>query len=201
MINLFNTVGTKYFCGSLVAMALLVGTSQDSFAQKDYGSALIKRLQTSNSSAAYSIEREQRRTLNSAVSGVGVPGVNNRRFINTDNLIGSATPSRSKPFQGVSQGPSVSPYLRLSDPFTTASDYQTLIRPQREMEQARQRQQVAQQRETRRLNQMAAQAPISIVGDPRATPTGHSATHQNHFGKFQNTGGFFAPPTRPKRGN
>lgn len=92
----------------------------------------------------------------------------------------------SKPFSGVSSGPTVSPYLNLfRNDFGEASDlnYQTLVRP--ELQQRAFNQQI--DRQTTALNQrlmsISARNPYNARGAENVTPTGHPAAFQ-YYSRF-----------------
>ena len=160
-----------------------------------YGAALSRSFSARSSSANFTSNRIQGRINNQAYGRVGVQGVNLRRFGNRS----SGASQASKPFKSLNRGPSVSPYLALSNSLNQVSDYYNIVRPQQEFQRARaqqQRQNEATQRQiaanSHRLNQMAAAPPFSIQGDRGIAPTGHSTTYMA-FDNFQSTGRYFTP--------
>lgn len=183
------TAGCTY-CDNIV-------TAQTS-GQKNYVKDLLYRQNRGTSSSFFSVDRIKQRNQFNLVPTAGVSGLNRKTFSSSLASSSSSTSQRKKPFRGVTRGPAVSPYLSLSRPFGSATDYQTLVRPMREQ----QRQQEQMQRYTiqnqRRLNQMAARAPYNTRGDENAAPTGHAAVFQS-LGSYQNTGNYFPPPSRPKQ--
>lgn len=182
---------------SWIAVLVLLSAS-NGFAQSGqngFGEATVRQLLTNNSAQRFSASTIVQRNLNRASSSfVGVPGVNQRNFLGS----GGASSPRRKPFSSVTQGPAVSPYLALSAPRASASDYYNVIRPQQQQRRENQRQQRQAIQQQRRLNQMAARAPFSTTGDENRAPTGHVAVFQS-LGSYQNTGGYFPPPSRPKQ--
>jgi len=159
----------------------------------------LQRIQFGASARQFSADQMNRQVLNRDVPWVGVRGVNMRNFMQESRNQG---PAASKPFSGLDRGPAVTPYLSLANPFNTVGgdEFFTQIRPQREQAQQRQRsQQTARQQavQQRRLSQAAAMGPYNITGSEQFAPTGHGATFMQ-MGAFQNTGGYFAPMSRPK---
>ena len=184
---------------SLVGVVLIgLAISSSAFGQGGFAQSELNRLKNSSRASFYSIEREQSRNITSSITRAGVGGVNRQNF--TGGLSSVQSPQRRKPFAGVTQGPTVSPYLSLSGRFATASDFQSSIRPSRDAERARIAQQRRDIQNQRRLNQLAAQPAINITGNQDSAPTGHSAVFLNNAGSFQNTGGYYPPPSRPRRG-
>lgn len=186
----------------------LVGYTSDVKAQNtvsNYAAAQLKNIQNRNSTKNFTSSRFNSQAIRQGIGNVGVAGVNMQRYANTSDilsgprqpLVGSGGGTTSKPFSRIDRGPAVSPYLALNNPFSTAEDYYNIVRPlqeQRRTNDAFSRQQYAQQR---KLNQIAAQGPYRITGDPNAAPTGHRAGFMQ-MGAYMNTGGYFAPPTQPK---
>jgi len=182
-----------------LALSTLLGSvfAVDGFAQSDskgFGSATLGNIRASNSAARFSVNNIQRRIRNQAVPAIGTFGINRRNFLADPS---SQLSQRSKPFSGISQGPTVSPYLALSAPRASASDYYNIIRPQQQKQRDDRRQQAFTIQRQRQLNQMAARAPYSATGDVNSAPTGHAAVFQS-LGSYQNTGGYFPPPSAPK---
>lgn len=181
------------------SMLLCVAPAVDVFAQSDtkgFGEAALGGLRNRNSAARFSVNNIQNSIRNRSVPTVGVRGVNQRNFLG--NSPSSSLSQRSKPFSGISQGPTVSPYLALSAPRASASDYYNVVRPQQQQRQQNQRSQMQSMQKNRQLNQMAARAPYSTRGDENQAPTGHVAVFQS-LGSYQNTGGYFPPPSPPKQ--
>jgi hypothetical protein len=171
----------------------------------NYAASQLKNIQNRNSAKNFTSSRYNSQAIRQGIPTAGVAGVNLQRYANTSDilsgprrpLVGSGGGGMSKPFSRIDRGPTVSPYLALNNPFSTAEDYYNIVRPlqeQRRTNDAFSRQQYAQQR---KLNQIAAQGPYRITGNPNAAPTGHSAGFMQ-MGAYMNTGGYFAPPTQPK---
>jgi hypothetical protein len=162
-------------------------------ATSNYAAAQLNLLKNQNSASSYSIANFRQQAMTSAIGTTGVPGVNFRSYgLQSTNLS-----SRRKPFSGSQLSPTVSPYLALSNPFATATDYYNVVRPQQE--QRRVNQQVAHQQalQQRELNKMAAQGPYSITGNADMAPTGHAAGYMQ-YGAYSNTGSYFPAPTKPQ---
>ena len=47
-------------------------------------------------------------------------------------LVGTGGMASSKPFSRIDRGPTVSPYLALNNPFSTAEDYYNIVKPLQE---------------------------------------------------------------------
>lgn len=175
---------------------------------QSYGSTQVKNILSRNSAEQYTVDRINRQVMNNAVPPSGVGGINRQNYIGAkaaqnfaaprQPLVGGGMSSgRSKPFATLNRGPTVSPYLALNNPFSTAEDYYNIVRPlqeQRRTNEALQRQQISQ---ARRLNQMAAQGPFQITGSEAYAPTGHGSGFMR-MGNYMNMGGYFPPPTQAK---
>jgi len=188
----------RVFALGFFVAAFFLGTfSPEAFAQsgtKGFGSTAASNFVNRNSASRFSTQRLTGDLRNQSVRAVGVPGVNQKNFLSNSS---SPLGRKSKPFAGFSRGPSVSPYLALSAPRASAVDFQTIIRPQQQQNRANRRQQHQAAQQHRRLNQMAAKAPFSTTGDANRAPTGHAAVFQS-LGSYQNTGGYFPPPSGGK---
>lgn len=192
-----KTMIEKFCVAALVACVGLTLASEG-YAQsgtKGFGTTQADLLRQQNSASRFTSQNIRTSLMSRATPTVGVAGVNQRNFLSSSS--GNSV-LRSKPFSGVSRGPTVSPYLALSAPRASASDYYNVIRPQQQQRSNNQRQQMRQLQQQRRLNQLAARAPFSTTGDENRAPTGHAAVFQS-LGSFQNTGGYFPPPSRPKQ--
>ena len=186
---------------SAIALALLfcLVFVSDGWAQSatnsSYGSTVVRNLQSTNSASRFSTKNIQNRLMNQSVVRPGITGINRKNFLGSSSSVFSQP---TKPFAGVSRGPTVSPYLALSSLRSSGSDYQTIIRPQQQKQRENQRAQAFAIRRQHQLNQTAARAPYSATGDANSAPTGHAAVFQS-LGSYQNTGNYFQPPTRPKQ--
>jgi hypothetical protein len=102
---------------------------------------------------------------------------------------------KSKPFSNfVGQG-SVTPWLALSQPFTSpTTNYFSNVRPQLDQQRANQQMAARNAQMQRQLNTLAAQAPYNPAGSENMAPTGHVATYMNF-------GGYYTPvqPTKQQR--
>ena len=115
----------------------------------------------------------------------------NRGLFNSPQL-GAA---KSKPFSNfVGQG-SVTPWLGLSQPFTSpTTNYFTNVRPQLDQQRANQQMAMRNAQLQKQLNSIAAQAPYNPTGNENMAPTGHAAVYLNY-------GGYYTPvqPTKQHR--
>jgi len=189
---------SKNLCVAALFAILLGVIAVEGWAQsggKGFGSTSVDRLIRNNSASRFSVGNVQRTLRNRSAAIVGTPGVNQRNFLGASSGLLS---QRAKPFNSVTRGPTVSPYLALSAPRAAASDYQRIIRPQQQQQRENQRQQAFAIQRQRQLNKTAARAPYSTTGDENRAPTGHAAVFQS-LGSFQNTGRYFPPPSPPKR--
>jgi hypothetical protein len=199
----------KRFSIAIMASALL-GLSVETLSAQapppgtvsNYAATQLKSISRVNSAEQYTVSRISNQVINQGIPAAGVAGVNRQSFAKSmgaprQPLVGNTGMAGSKPFSRIDRGPTVSPYLALNNPLSTAEDYYNIVRPlqeQRRTNDALQRQQYAQ---ARKLNQIAAQGPFSITGNPNSAPTGHGSGFM-HLGAYMNTGNYFAPPTQPK---
>ena len=185
------------FLGVIVASGCVFCTKVV-FAQasstSSYTQNLLNRQSRGTSSSYFGVDRIKSRNQSRLTPTAGVAGLN--RISLPTSFSSSLSPR--KPFSGVTRGPTVSPYLALSRPFGSATDYQTIVRPLREQQRQQQQQQRYNIQNQRRLNSMAAKAPFNTRGDENAAPTGHGAGFQR-LGTYLNTGGYFPPPSSPKQ--
>ncbi len=170
--------------------------AQSATSSTGFGATALANIRNrSTGNGAFTTEGIQTRLRNRSAARPGVQGINQKNFLGT----GSTPLSRaSKPFSTVTRGPAVSPYLALSSRGASGSSYQSIIRPQQRKQRESQKQQAFAIRRQHQLNQAAARAPYSTTGDENSAPTGHAAVFQS-LGSFQNTGGYFPPPSRPKQ--
>jgi hypothetical protein len=92
------------------------------------------------------------------------------------------TPS-SKPFSGVANTPTVSPYMNLfNDSITGDNDfnYQTIVRPQLQQQQFNQQVQRQATQLNQRMTALSARNDYNVTGNQEVMPTGHSATFKYH---------------------
>lgn len=150
----------------------------------DYTRNQLQSLRVNNSTAGFTSSRVRAQTYRSAIPQYSFSNVSRNVFGSLGN-----TGMGSKPFSGVNSGPSVSPYLNLSSPFSSsATSYYSMVRPQ--MEQQRINEQIERRNIMlqRQLNSMTAVPPYELRGDSDVAPTGHAAVYMNY-------GNYFAPPT------
>ena len=157
-----------------------------------YTKNLLSRQARGTKSSFFGSKNILARNQSTLLPRSGVPG------INRSTRPSSGASARNKPFTGVARGPTVSPYMALSRPFGSSTDYHTVVRPLAEQQRQQQQQQRINIQNQRRLNQVAARAPFNTRGDENAAPTGHSAVFQS-LHNYLNTGGYFPPPSRPKQ--
>jgi hypothetical protein len=89
--------------------------------------------------------------------------------------------SGSKPFQGFSNGPAVSPYLnlfRVDQNGFQGFNYSTLVQPELQQQQFQQQQRQQNSTTTRRLQAISAQADYNVQGSKEEAPTGHQTVFQ-----------------------
>lgn len=182
----------KRLAMALVAVALvavgLIGGAADVKAQNNiYGQNQLAGIYMRNSSRGFSSEQIRGQLYNRTVPQYGFSSVNRNQFSSLVRWGNSPVSSgRSKPFSTAPGNGSVSPWLSLSEPFSSsAHNYYTQVRPQLEQQRAQQqaaRQQAAMQRQ---LNQMAAKPPYDPTGSDSMAPTGHVAVYMNYGGYYQ----------------
>jgi hypothetical protein len=157
---------------------------------QNYGENKIRALTANNSASGFAASRFRQRVINQSVPryDVGTPS------LNPFNTFSSGLTGRqlSKPFAGASSGGSVSPWLALSEPFSSsAHNYYTQVRPMLDQQRANQQQAARNQQVQRQLQAAAAQGPYSVTGNEAMAPTGHAAVYMNY-------GGYYTPvaPTK-----
>jgi hypothetical protein len=162
-------------------------------AMSNYASTQLNMLKNQNSASAYTIANFRQQSISNAIGTTGVPGVNFRTY----GLQPANLSSRRKPFSGAQMSPTVSPYLALSNPFATATDYYNIVRPQQEQRRINQQMAQRQSSQEKQLTKMAAQGPYSITGNEDMAPTGHNAGYMQ-YGAYSDTGTYFPAPTKPQ---
>lgn len=169
----------KHFTYLVVAGAMAMGLSAaDAQTNSTYTNRQLSGIQRRNSAAAYTSQSLQNRVFSRAAPTYAFSNVNRNLF--------SAARGRQKPFSSVSTGPSVSPYLALSSPFSsTASNYYTQVRPQLEQQRINQQLEQRNMAMQRQLNAIAAQGPYDPQGAEGRAPTGHAAVFMNYGGYYQ----------------
>jgi hypothetical protein len=193
---------TRIACLLIFIVAMFMMNAQGLRAQvpgtvTGYAEAQLQSIQGQNSAKQFTIDRVTRSTINSGVARTGVRGVNQQNYLMGSNNQ-SLAPRSSKPFSMIDRGPTVSPYLQLSNPLSTASDYYNVVRPLQEQRNTNDRLMRQQYAQARKLNQIAAQGPYQVTGNENAAPTGHSTGFMK-YGTYMNLGGYFAPQTAPKQ--
>lgn len=196
----------RIFLSTLATACLLLANQSTAKAQNNntgFAAAQLRGIQSANSISRHTVDNISRRVINQGIPRAGVAGVNRQNFsAGTGNAVlgNSGAPGltgSSKPFSRIDRGPAVSPYLALSNPFSTPSDFYNIVRPLQNQERVNQQVAKQQYAQSRKLNQIAAQGPFQITGSEAFAPTGHG-TGFMRFGTYMNTGSYFAPPTRPK---
>jgi hypothetical protein len=98
-----------------------------------------------------------------------------------------------KPFRNSGGGGSVSPWLALSEPFSSsAHNYYTQVRPQLDQQRINQQQAARNEQMRRQLTSMAARGPYQATGNENMAPTGHAAVYMNY-------GGYYTPVQTTKQ--
>jgi len=155
-----------------------------------YTDTTLRAIMGRNSTARFNSQFFENQAVSQAIPRYAFSEVNR----NLANLtMGSVVRQpQFKPFSSVQRGPTVTPYLDLSNPYTsTANSFYTNVSPRLAEERAREvamKQQMSRQRD---LNSAAAKGPYDPQGSDKMAPTGHSAV-------FMNYGGFF-PQSAPRR--
>ena len=173
----------------------------------------LSRLRRQDIGTGYSGATLNRQALSRAsISTPYVGGYTGRTIaggINTNNLGGTTSrPAASfgvgpsgpttKPFSGVSAGPTISPYLNLfREDLDGISDlnYQTLVRPQLQQQEINQNLQRQQQEISGRVQQLVAQPAFNPQGSQSQFPTGHQTLFRNHSHYYP----LLSQPRRAKR--
>lgn len=178
----------KRFTISLAVGIMLVaahGASAQS-SSSPWTQSQLRALATTNSVANYSVDRIRGQVVNRSVPNFAFSSQNYRSMFN-----GSLTGARSgKPFSALGAAASVSPYLSLSEPFTSsAHNYYTQVRPQ--LDQQRQQQMAMRSRQSQQTS-ITAVPPYDPQGSQAMAPTGHAAVYMNYAGYY--------PPVNIPRG-
>jgi hypothetical protein len=166
----------------LAVLAILSADAAAQVPQSQYTQSQLNRFTNSSSASAYSVNRIRNSVYNSVVPQFGFSNVNRGLF----SAQTSQFNQQSKPFSSYRPGPSVSPYLGLSAPFTSsATNYYTQVRPA--LEQQKLNDQMARQNASmqRQLNRMAVQPPYDPTGSEGRAPTGHASVFMNYGGYYQ----------------
>jgi hypothetical protein len=172
---------------ALLVAGAAAGTSEVRAQNGYFGQNQLRGLYTANSTAGFSSERIRQTLYNRTVPQYGFSSMNRSQFSNLVNWGNQPTSARKKPFSTAPGAGSVSPWLALSEPFSSsAHNYYTQVRPQ--LDQQRAQQQAARQNAMmqQQLNQLAAKPPYDPSGNDRLAPTGHAAVYMNY-------GGFYTP--------
>jgi hypothetical protein len=178
---------TMTFVAALVAVGLIGGATNVEAQNNLYGKNQLNGIYLQNTARGFSSERIRGQLYNRTVPQYGFSSVNRNQFSNLVNWGNSPVSSgRSKPFSTAPGNGSVSPWLALSEPFSSsAHNYYTQVRPQ--LDQQRAQQQAARQQAMmqRQLNQLAAKPPYDPSGNDALAPTGHAAVYMNYGGFYQ----------------
>ena len=172
----------------LTVASLLAAESASAQQTSIYAQNQLNGIYTRNSTQVFTTDRVRANLYNRTVPQYGYSTVNRGLFNQSLNQR-----SPQKPFGGQGNFGSVSPWLALSDPFTsTAHNYYTQVRPQLDQQRMNQQMAARNQQMQRQLNQMAAQGPYSTTGNENMAPTGHAAVYFNYGGYYQ--------PVQPTKG-
>ncbi|MCA9261191.1 MAG: hypothetical protein KDA61_18375 [Planctomycetales bacterium] len=171
----------------LFVLATCVLFVEGAAAQNTVADRAVASVTNVGNAARYGADAIRNRIYSEAVPQYWFSNVNRGMFQS------SSTARRSKPFSSMQTGSSVSPYLGLSQPFTSsATNYYTQVRPQIEQQRAQEAMQRQIMQQQRQMGQYAVQGPYSIRGSERYAPTGHAAV-------FMNYGGYYPQPAPPRR--
>jgi hypothetical protein len=181
-------------CLSVFALAFGVAVfSVDGAAAQStsmYAQNQLNAINARNSASFYTGSQFSKQVIQGTVPTYGFSKVNNNVF--TAPKLGQ---NKSKPFSNfVGQG-SVTPWLALSQPFTSpTTNYFSNVRPQLDQQRANQQMASRNAQLQRQLNTLAAQAPYNPAGSENMAPTGHAAAYMNY-------GGYYTPvqPTKQHR--
>ena len=140
-----------------------------------------------NSTSQFTGDRFRTSLYNRAVPQYAFSNVNRSVF-------GNAAAPRQKPFSSIGGGPSVTPYLALSSPFSsTATNYYTQVKPMLEQQRINQQMQAQSLKVQQQLTSIAARPPFDPQGSEMRAPTGHVAVYMNYGGYYT-----VAPPRQRK---
>jgi hypothetical protein len=169
--------------GAMAISGRALGQGTSTYAQNQ-----LNGIYARNSTQVFTTDRVRANLFNRTVPQYGYSQVNRGLFNNS-----LSTRAPQKPFTGAGGGGSVSPWLALSDPFTSsAHNYYTQVRPQLEQQRLNQQMAARNMQMQRQLNQMAAQPPYDPGGNENMAPTGHAAAYLNYGGYYQ--------PVQPTKG-
>jgi hypothetical protein len=173
-----------------LATAALLSSVSAAWAQQSYFTQnQLTALRNNNSTSGFTANRLQANIYNRAVPRYNFTAVNRGLF---NNSLGGGLRVQ-KPFSGARGGQSVTPYLALSEPFTSsATNYYTQVRPLLEQQRLNQQQQQRNAMLQRQLTAMAARPPYDPTGSQTMAPTGHVAAYMNY-------GGYYTPVQPVKR--
>ena len=153
-------------------------------AQSNYGQRTTTNQRRTNSTAQFSSQYFSQQARNSAV-----PRFNYTNF--QSNVFGNSP--LQKPFSNLRSGPSVTPYLGLSSPFTSAgSNYYQFVRPQQEQQRINDQLDQRNAMLQHQLNSISAHPPYEVTGDSHQAPTGHASV-------YMNTGSYYPQSQQPRR--
>jgi len=169
---------------SIPARAQSGGGPSDYWTRNQLDSLAIR-----NSAAAFTTSRIQRRLVNGSVPQYRFSS-NNYQGLFSSSLVGART---GKPFSGLAGNSAVTPYLSLSEPFSSsAHNYYTQVRPQLDQQRFNQQAAARARQLQQQIASLEAQPPYSPVGDAERAPTGHVAVFMNYGGYYPQV----APPRR-----
>ena len=195
------TIGNRLLGVLLVVAAGTMSAVDSAEAQlnnQSFGTNLAREFANQNSVSRYTTNNIRQQIQGNSVIATGSPV--------RSPLSSYAPPSRqsSKPFANIDRGPTVSPYLALSNSFNQVSDYYNIVRPQQQQRRVNQQQQRVNRQlqgqnlaNQRRLNQLAASGPFNPRGDENQVPTGHAAAFQS-LGTYLNTDTYFIGAPIPR---
>jgi hypothetical protein len=166
-------------------LGLLVVSASAQAQQSLYTANYMNSLRQNNSAGAFTTRQIQNQIVSRTVPQYGFSTANRDVF--------GGSPL-SKPFRNAGGGGGVSPWLALSQPFSSpTTNYYTQVRPQLDQQRANQQQAIRNEQVRRQLTSMAARGPFSSTGNQNMAPTGHAAVYMNY-------GGYYTPvqPTKQR---
>jgi hypothetical protein len=162
----------------LAVVGMLVVSASAHAQQSLYTANYINALRQNNSVGAFTTRQIQNQIVNRTVPQYGFSTANRDVF--------GGSPL-GKPFRSAGgNGGGVSPWLALSQPFSSpTTNYYTQVRPQLDQQRANQQQAIRNEQMRRQLNSLAARGPFSATGNQNMAPTGHAAVYMNYGGYYQ----------------
>jgi hypothetical protein len=139
----------------------------------------LRALANTNSVANYSFDRIRGNVINRSVPNFAFSSRNYNSMFSS-SLTGAR--QGGKPFSALGSQAAVTPYLSLSEPFSSsAHNYYTQVRPQLDQQRA---QQMAMRNRQMQQTSITATPPYDPQGSAAMAPTGHAAVYMNYAGYY-----------------